>query len=364
MNSTRYDQELSIAPLGPGDLIDRAVRFYRKNFGSFVTIAAPPVILGTALGVVWLVLGRWLFPEGSNTTSPEIIVYYLFTTLGTITFWVIQTVVTLAIMGGASRNFVRHILFGERITFRETYRNTWGRIGGLIAASLFITLVLGIVGFAVIYIGLFVGVLLGFGMYAAFGDIETIASVFALVAFILASIFSLLLFFLIASRFAYVPQVMLVEGRGVFQSVGRSFSLARGNMRRFTALLVFTVVATYSALAILYVPLGWYAWFEGVSLFGMDQDLTPAWFAVASQLVWQASLILLSPIWMVGLCLLYVDERVRHEGYDIELLAVRRLGEIPDVPDLYVNPLEPALAAQGPGTSTVSPQPTENLGLK
>jgi len=48
----------------------------------------------------------------------------------------------------------------------------------------------------------------------------------------------------------------------------------------------------------------------------------------------------------VGLCLLYVDERVRHEGYDIELMAARRLGEIPAVPQTYINPLQPALASQ------------------
>jgi hypothetical protein len=34
---------------------------------------------------------------------------------------------------------------------------------------------------------------------------------------------------------------------------------------------------------------------------------------------------------MLGLSLLYVDERVRHEGYDIELMAARELGELPDV---------------------------------
>ena len=34
---------------------------------------------------------------------------------------------------------------------------------------------------------------------------------------------------------------------------------------------------------------------------------------------------------MLGLSLLYVDERVRHEGYDIELMAARQLGEVPDI---------------------------------
>ena len=49
---------------------------------------------------------------------------------------------------------------------------------------------------------------------------------------------------------------------------------------------------------------------------------------------------------MIGLCLLYVDERVRSEGYDIELMAARNLGEIPAVPTEYANPLQPALAAK------------------
>ncbi len=49
---------------------------------------------------------------------------------------------------------------------------------------------------------------------------------------------------------------------------------------------------------------------------------------------------------MIGLCLLYVDERVRHEGYDIELMAARRLGEIPAVSQTYANPLQPALTLQ------------------
>jgi len=51
---------------------------------------------------------------------------------------------------------------------------------------------------------------------------------------------------------------------------------------------------------------------------------------------------------MVGLCLLYVDERVRGEGYDIELMAARRLGDIPNVPDTYLNPLQPALSTVVP----------------
>jgi hypothetical protein len=83
------------------------------------------------------------------------------------------------------------------------------------------------------------------------------------------------LFFLLASRFAYVPQVMLVEGLSVFSAIGRSASLASGNVKRLVALFFFTLFATYSALALFYVPLAWYAWVNGINFFG-DPNSVPA----------------------------------------------------------------------------------------
>ena len=337
--------EMSLVPLGPGDLIDRAVRFYRGNFWTFVFIAAPPVVAGTLISVGWTFLSRSLFSVGTASNGGELIFYYLFLWLGTIVIWFIQAVAMLSVMGGASRNFVRHLLFNEPLTFRETYSNTWKRLGELIVASSIITLVLGFVGFVLFYIGFSVGAILVILAVAALEMIPALAVLVGLVLGMVTAVATVWLFFLIASRFAYVPQVMLVEGQGVFSSIARSAGLASGNVKRLAALFIFSIVATYSALALLYIPLMWYAWTQGVELFSFEADLVPAWYEIASQLIWQASLILLTPVWMVGLCLLYVDERVRHEGYDIELMAARRLGEIPAVPHTYINPLQPALAA-------------------
>ncbi|MEO8573118.1 MAG: hypothetical protein ABI481_04045 [Pyrinomonadaceae bacterium] len=337
---------LSLVPLGPGDLIDRAVRFYRQNFWTFVFIAAPPVVTGTLISVGWTFLARSLFSVSTANNSLDLTLYYLFVWLGSILIWLTEIVATLSVMGGASRNFVRHLLFNEPLTFRETYANTWKRLGGLLAASSIIAILLGTVGFVVLYLGLIVGALL---IVLVAGILSVVPPLAVLVGILLggATAFGTVwLFFLVASRFAYVPQVMLVEGQGVFSSISRSASLASGNVKRLAALFIFSIVATYSALALFYIPLIWYAWAQGVEVFTFEPDIVPAWYEIASQLVSQASLILLTPVWMVGLCLLYVDERVRHEGYDIELMAARRLGEIPAVPQTYVNPLQPALAAQ------------------
>ena len=359
--------ELSLVPLGAGDLIDRAVRFYRKYFWTFVLIASPPVIVGTLISVVWTITGRQIFAPSADKYSFENTFYILFLWFGSVVIWLSETIATLVVMGGASRNFVRHLLFGEAITFRETYRNTLKRLPGLIIASTMITILVGSIGMGIFYFGMTITVLaimLIYWMFSAIPIVTVILSIVVGAAIMLATMW---LFFLAASRLAYVPQVMLVEGQGVFSAIGRSASLAGGNVRRLAALFIFTTVAAYSALALLYVPLAWYASANGVHLMTFDADLIPAWYEIAYNLIWQISFILMSPVWMVGLCLLYVDERVRSEGYDIELMAARRLGEIPGVPATYINPLQPALAAAG-----VARQPTAGaerssittLGLK
>jgi hypothetical protein len=363
VNSVDTDNSAGIAPLGAGDLIDRAVRFYRRYFWTLVLIAAPPVIAGTLISVAWTLLSRSLFNTGLDVNSGTYFLYLAFTWVGGIVIWLTESIATLAVMGGASRNFVRHLLFNEPITFRETYRNVGSRFAGLIVASTIMMLLLGFLGLVLFYIGFIVAFLLvalAIGIFAFFLPLGYIVAVALGTAAIAATIW---LFFMIASRFAYIPQVMLVEGQGVLSALSRSAGLASGNVKRLIALFLFSIAATYSALALFYVPLGWYAWVEGVELFAFgSSDLVPAWYEIASQLVWQASLILLSPVWMIGLCLLYVDERVRHEGYDIELMAARRLGDIPAVPTSYVNPLQPALAGSG-SAETVRPSGTSILGL-
>jgi hypothetical protein len=355
--------QLSITPLGAGDLIDRAVRFYRQNFWTFIWIAAPPILIGTLISIGWQMLGRGLFSPGANQFENTF--YYFFLSIGNLFIWIVESVAVMTVMGGASRNFVRHLLFGEPITFRETYKNAKKRVFALVGASTIITLLLGFIGTMILYFGLGVAVVLIMLVALALSFSPFLTVIVSIVLGAATLFLTGWLFFLIASRFAYVPQVMLVEGQGVFAAIGRSTGLASGNVKRFAALFIFTFVAIYSALLLFYIPLNIYAWFDGVTFFG-DVDSIPAGYQIANQIISQMSFILLMPIWMIGLCLLYIDERVRHEGYDIELMAARSLGEIPAVPRRYVNPLQPALALHAlPDQSRTPPKrdSSKPLGL-
>jgi len=147
---------------------------------------------------------------------------------------------------------------------------------------------------------------------------------------------------------------MLVEGKGVFDGFGRSFSLARGNVRRLMAMTLFTTFGTYSAMMILLVPLSWYGYLSGINPLNSMQ--WPAWYQISYSVLVTLSSILLTPVWMLGLSLLYVDERVRHEGYDIELMAAQQLAEVPD--QGVSSPFGPALS--GPARATPPPPPASS----
>lgn len=361
------NSQLALTPLGAGDLIDRAVRLYRKNFWTFIMIAAPPVMIGTLVSIGWQMLARSLFSVDSVNRPVESELYGVFMVLGSVMIWIVELIVAFSVMGGASRTFVRHLLFGEPITFRETYRNLRSRLFGLLGASVMVTFLLWIIGSAIVFFGYIITGVVILIIVFLLNQLPIVATVVSIVFGVASLLGCGWLFFLIAGNFMYVPQAMLVEGQKISAAIGRSSALARGNATRTFALFSFTLVATIAALALLFVPLGWYASIQGIDLLSFGNDALPAWYQIARQFVGQVSLILLLPVWMIGLCILYVDERVRHEGYDIELMAARKLGEIPAVPKEFVNPLQPALAVRTRIDSATQSVPTRSgsvLGLE
>jgi hypothetical protein len=173
------------------------------------------------------------------------------------------------------------------------------------------------------------GVLGFIGLGLMGSGLEWVGVIIAIIGFLLATALGVWLFFFIVARIIDDPQAMLEEGKRDFDALGRSFSLARGNVRRFMAMTLFTSFATLSALMILFVIIGLVGRASGIN--PMNSADWPAWYAIAYSTLGPLSSILLTPVWMLGLSLLYLDERVRHEGYDIELMAAKQLGELPDV---------------------------------
>src|SRR5215510_955547 len=98
--------DLALAPLGAGDLIDRAVRLYRRHFLTLIRIAAPPVLVSAVGSTVSTIAWR----ELSATSSGYRVGLYV---LALISGWLITlcgALFSLIVMGGATRNLVSHLI--------------------------------------------------------------------------------------------------------------------------------------------------------------------------------------------------------------------------------------------------------------
>jgi hypothetical protein len=354
MSSSVFNH-LPLTPLGAGDLIDRAVRLYRLHFMTLVRIAAPPVIV-SAIGWVLIPIGwRGIFMTASESSLG---IYVLLLCAG-IVIWIIGMLLSGVVLGGATRNLVAHLLWNEPVSVRTTYRNVRARFWSLLGAAFVVGLLLSLFIFAafIAFYIVFIFVLLA---SFAFAQVASwLAAVVGLLGFLLASACGLWLFFFLAGRFAYVPQAMMVEGKGVFDAVSRSTQLASGNVRRLAAMTLFTTFATYSTLMILVIPLGWYGYLNGVDPLPFNSAQWPAWYSIGYSVLLQSSSILLTPVWLLGLSLLYLDERVRHEGYDIELMAARQLGEMPRLAGGRAAPYAPALVTDEQSSLQAQPSTTD-----
>src|SRR4026208_2371247 len=100
--STPFATQLSIAPLGAGDLIDRAVRLYRRHLFVLIRTAAPPVIVVAAGSILFSLLSRRV----SATSDMGDLALYLFLLVLSVVIILGGYLFMLIVMGGASRTLV------------------------------------------------------------------------------------------------------------------------------------------------------------------------------------------------------------------------------------------------------------------
>jgi hypothetical protein len=315
----------TLAPLSAGDIIDRAVRIYRRQFWALLQVVIWPSLIAYS-GVITYTFGlrNFSFDRGDARIALGILMFtggFLIYLLGKVGFYVL--------LGGTSRSLVNHFLDGEPLRPRAVYRAVRERFWSLVGATLMVVVILTSAFFF-----LYIIVVMCVAVYMV-GVVWIVSKlpnwmqvVFHVIAALMAGLGLFGLWLLVLKRIVFIPQALMVEDKGVFSAIGRSFTLAGRDVRQIGAIVLFDVVLTFSLLYLFLLPLGWYAWVNGVSLFGSE---APLWYNIAYQTLSQVSEILLAPIAMVGFTLLYVDSRVRREGFDLELLANRQLAPAPPV---------------------------------
>ncbi|MEP7336995.1 MAG: hypothetical protein ABI977_04575 [Acidobacteriota bacterium] len=346
----------TLAPMSAGDIIDRAARLYRRNFWALLRIVLGPSLVAYAGTVLYEIgIRNFSMMRGDGRVALSLLM-----AIGGICLLIVGKTAFYAVLGGASRSLVDHLFEGKPILARDVYRSIFKRFWSLVGA-LFMVLLLMAGATVIIYF--VVAILILIGIFAATIFTGTPYWLQALLATgygIFIGLIALMMAMLVYSRVVYVPQVMMVEDKGVFSSIGRSFSLAGKEVWRIAALLLFWLYVAWSVWSLLYFPLGSVAYWFGTSPNPFNQN-NPFWFVIAYQALTPLSEILITPVAMLGLTLLYLDSRVRKEGFDVELLANRLM---PPTPQMRQLPLAPQIASFERPVETISTSPFPSiLGL-
>lgn len=330
----RFDS-FTIMPLSAGDIIDRAVRLYRRHFVALLRIVLAPSLIAY-VGAIAYTVGVQNFSLAHGDT--QMVVSGVLVAIGIIVYLIGKTAF-FVVLGGTSLALVNHFLDGSPLRAREVFRTVRQRLWSLIGATLLVFLLL-VALFSLVYvIVVLVVVIYGFSVIWLIQGLPpwmqiTLHLIFGVVFAVLLVVLLLTIY----ARVIYVPQALMVEGKGVFSALSRSFTLAGGNLRRIAAIILFWFYVASSVYLLLLIPLDWYAYLNGVDInpFSVEK---PLWYSISQQTLTQVSEILLMPIALLGFTILYIDSRVRKEGYDIELFANRRLPEVNFIPSPVGQPL-------------------------
>jgi Membrane domain of glycerophosphoryl diester phosphodiesterase len=250
----------TLRPLTIGELLDRTFFYYRGHFALFAGIAALPSVF-----LLTLQLAAVFFkPTGGGSIL-------------TLVFWLGTAFVSLAtntLAHGATVVAVSQVLLARETNIAEAFNGIRTRVGELLIIS----------------INVGVRVMLGTMLLIVPG-------------------------ILLALRYSLTIPVAVLEEKGVSDSLARSATLTRGHRGRILLvyILLFVLIVTGSMLWPFLTML-----VTGVFFSAVRAGQTPVWMQVVLQFGGFLNQSLLAPIMTIALTLVYYDERVRKEAFDLE----------------------------------------------
>ncbi len=302
-----------LQPLTIGQLLDRAVRLYRRRFLTFVGIVA---IVLVPLSLAQLMLTVIAIPD-MLAASEE---YYALTTSGpaagtafdilemvrlwntsmggtrTLLFSAMNFLLVQVIAMAALARAVGDSYLGESIDILEAYgriARDWPKLLLTLLLSAVLSIVMSI--FTLIPCA---GWLIGPGLLIYYGAV--VAPLFA--------------------------PILVLEGQSFAGTIRRAWDLVR---RRFWWTVLFVLVLLIFNRLIIVAPTSLISYFVGFGL--SDMFLTDPVMATTIQTIYQSVFtlfltLLYMPLQMTAMILMLFDLRVRTEGFDLTILATRLAG--------------------------------------
>lgn len=295
--------------MGFAELLDTTFSLYRVHFWAFLCISAGscPALL--------ILISTFLF-EDSVGSSTKVAIWIP----TVVVFWGISIFVIKGLVFASAEAYL-----GRRIRIGAVLRQGGHRFWQCFAGSLLFALLAVLLMFISA-----ISILVIFNLL--FGDASDI------VGPLFVSIIAVFVMGWSATYWCFFVAAVLVEGKTIREGIGRTSNLTSGAWWRVVGLM-FAILLLYLSIGYIFrIAAGFLlnlAGFVEVMAFLQTINLSTLWQLLSTQPEASLSYILIflinlgidtftTPIWVIGGTLLYFNQRIRKEGFDIEVMATRQ----------------------------------------
>ncbi|HWZ43634.1 MAG TPA: glycerophosphoryl diester phosphodiesterase membrane domain-containing protein [Candidatus Saccharimonadales bacterium] len=316
--------DLSLRPMSTSQVLDKTFGLYRENFLLFAGIAVlPPACV---LVFNFLTLGFSNAMTGSPAAALAAVAVIALAGLGVTVLWLMG----YALASGASAYAVSRFYLGYGTTIGEAYRLMKPYFLRVVGIILLFSVVMAIAGIAlgIVLVICVVVLSIGLGVSVGFGAKSAAAAPIALIVMIIVLLIPVVVVLLyLWAIFAFSVPACVLEKLGVLESMQRSMALTQGARWRLVLVYVLWIVLSLVVSAALSIP--YY-----IGLARMIATSNPA--VLRPYLIWQYLSQFVAgsfsfPIVTIAVCLLYYDQRVRKEAFDLQFM-MEMVGNQPSTP--------------------------------
>lgn len=305
LGATHKPGAIPLRPLGLGDIYDAAFRIIRYNpratVGSAVLVTSVamlvPVLLTAALA--WAV-------DISYSSDADLTDAGVLGAIGSRGLGLLLQSIGLFFVTGMVAHVTMAAAVGRKLTLGEAWAATRGKRGRLLGLIALLAVML------VLLLALFVLLLLAGS--AALSGVAQVLFVFVLLPAYAAAMW----WFWIRIYYLPVPALML-EDVGVFGAIERGHALTGRSFWRVFGIALLTTVVTAIAGAMLALPIGLVLSAVAGGNGSSELDVVVASLVSAVTAVVQSAFV--APFTAAVISLQYVDQRIRKEAFDVELMT-------------------------------------------
>lgn len=298
---------IDLRPMTLGEVLDRTFKLYKENFWLFAGIVALPYLIVVIFSVVY---SSVLLTPALTAGGPGQTVEMLGEAVASMLLYGLIYLLVFAAAQAATVAAVSDLYLGREVKLSQAYRRVRGRILTVLL-TMFLVVLLALS--PVLLMAIFVPLLMR--------DRALAALTLPLMAAILV------LSIMILCRTAVAVPAATLEDIGADGAIGRSFRLTKGSAAQIFAVYVLLVFLTFLAMLIFQFP---FLAAEG-SL--MKPHALSLGMRVLQGVATWVSGVIVAPIGTVAFALIYYNQRVRKEAFDLEkLIASADSRETPTAP--------------------------------